>query len=230
MTDFTPRFHSLSNLQPDDLPLIADARAISSPSLRRLDAPELADVAIVEAFRADHPNAQARLFDRYAPYVERLLIRVMGQDPDIEDLVHDAFLQSFASIHRLRDAEALKPWLTRIAVNVARSCIRKRTRSRWLVFLPHERVPEQLDERCDEAHDLCQRVYAALGSIRSADDRIAFALRHIDGMTLPETAAACGCSIATAKRRVRRGRNAFEKAARRDPELAERFGRVRGAS
>ncbi len=209
----------------NELPLIADASAISSPTLRRIDTRQLVDIDIVQAFRSGHPNAQARLFDRYAPYVERLLIRVMGRDPDIEDLVHETFLQSFASIHKLRDPSALKPWIARVTVHVARSCIRKRTRSRWLVFLPHERVPEQIDERSNESRALVARVYVALDAIRNADDRIAFTLRHLDGMTLPETAQACGCSLATAKRRVKRGRTAFEKAARRDPELVAQFER-----
>jgi RNA polymerase sigma-70 factor (ECF subfamily) len=33
-------------------------------------------------------------------------------------------------------------------------------------------------------------------------ERIAFSLRHIEGATLDEVASSCGCSLATAKRRI----------------------------
>ena len=206
--------------------MILSTQALPSRSITgSFELPDrLSDVSIVQAFREGHANAQARLFDRYGEYIERLLLRVMGSDPEIEDLLHEAFIQSFRSIHSLRDAQLLKPWLTRLTVNIARSCIRKRGRSRWLIFLPHEEVPEMTTtEQTSETKALLARVYVAVGAIRNADERIAFTLRHIDGMTLPETADACGCSLATIKRRVAKGHKAFIKVAERDTELAQRF-------
>ncbi|MEM9069022.1 MAG: sigma-70 family RNA polymerase sigma factor [Myxococcota bacterium] len=222
VTDFTDRphypFEVLRQLMDR---VIADAPGALSP--RVATSGRVADdVDLVYALRDGLPGAQAQFFDRYGEYVERLLIRVLGSDPEVEDLLHEVFLQSFACVHKLRDPGALKPWLTRLTVNVARSCIRKRSRSRWLVFLPHERVPEVAEDG-SEARALMTRVYRALSGIRSAEDRIAFALRYLDGMTLPEVARASGCSLATAKRRVTRGKTAFLKTARRDPELVERF-------
>ncbi len=182
------------------------------------------DRAIVEAFRADRVDAAARLFDRYSAHMERLLIRVLGNDPEIEDLLHEVFVQALGSIDRLRDPDALRPWLTRIAVYAARMHIRRRTRSRWLVFLPQEEVPEETTTSCPQTRDLAARVHAILGNIRNADERIAFVLRHVHGMTLPETADACSCSLATVKRRVARGKKAFLKQARRDRALCEAYG------
>jgi RNA polymerase sigma-70 factor (ECF subfamily) len=46
-------------------------------------------------------------------------------------------------------------------------------------------------------------------------ERIAFCLRHVEGMKLEEVARACGCSLATAKRRVASAQ------ARLDAELGE---------
>ena len=34
------------------------------------------------------------------------------------------------------------------------------------------------------------------------EGRLAWTLRHVEGMTLPEVAQHCGCSLATAKRRI----------------------------
>ena len=54
-----------------------------------------------------------------------------------------------------------------------------------------------------------------------ADERIAFALRFIDGMELVEAAAACRVSLSTFKRRMLRAERKFAERARREPALAE---------
>ena len=182
-----------------------------------------ADAEIIAAFRAGHPGASARLFDRYSKYIERLLIRVLGPDSELEDLMHETFIACYRSIHTVRQPQALKSWLTRLAVNTARSCIRKRRRRRWLIYLPQEQVPELSHDPTDEKQWAVQRVQAALAGIRNADERIAFTLRVLDGMSLQETADACGCSLATVKRRVAAGKRSFMKCARRDEELCRRY-------
>ena len=53
-----------------------------------------------------------------------------------------------------------------------------------------------------------------------ADQRIAFSLRYIEGMSLHEVAEAAGCSLATIKRRLTRAQAAFLEASRKDPLLA----------
>jgi RNA polymerase sigma-70 factor (ECF subfamily) len=67
-----------------------------------------------------------------------------------------------------------------------------------------------------------RRTYALLDAI-PADERIAFALRYVDGMELTEAAAACGCSLATVKRRISRAEQKFVELARGDALLSERI-------
>jgi RNA polymerase sigma-70 factor (ECF subfamily) len=57
-----------------------------------------------------------------------------------------------------------------------------------------------------------------LGRLPS-DERIAFALRHIEGMELGRLAEACGVSLATIKRRLARAEQRFARAAARDEVL-----------
>jgi RNA polymerase sigma-70 factor, ECF subfamily len=180
------------------------------------------DSAVVAALLAGNPHAPERLFDRYGTYVERLLVRIIGRDEEIEDLLHEVFADALEGIHRLRDPGALRPWLTRIAVFTARSRLRSRTRSRWLSFRAHDEVPEETCEPTQEDHDVAERVYRCLAHL-SADDRIAFTLREIHEMTLPEVAEACNCSLATVKRRIARGKACFSEHALRDPVLRARM-------
>src|SRR5205809_7758447 len=69
-------------------------------SQSELPAPE-SDELLVLSLRARHPDAGTQLFDRYAPHVRRVLVRVMGPDSEILDLVHDVFVTALESVNRL---------------------------------------------------------------------------------------------------------------------------------
>jgi RNA polymerase sigma-70 factor (ECF subfamily) len=210
-----------------------DAQAVAELlPLRRsqaeLPAPE-SDEILVLALRARHPDAGTQLFDRYAPHVRRVLVRVMGPDSEILDLVHDVFVTALESVHRLVDPRALRAWLTQIAVFTARARIRRRVRGRVLRFLPFSELPEpELPPVDFEASESMQAVYRVLGDL-DADQRIAFALRFVAGMELTEVAASCGVSLATIKRRLSRAQSNFATSAQREPALVEWLTRSAGA-
>lgn len=165
--------------------------------------------------------AAAILFDRHAPMVERLLLRILGSDSELDDLVHEVFVRAFESAHRLRDPDAFAGWLRRLAVCAAMDLLRsRRRRRRWLWFLPPDEMPEVeapgVDESTREAVKATYRLLDAL----PVEDRVAFTLRVLDGMPLASVALACECSLATAKRRISRAEQAFLTAARAHPALA----------
>ena len=188
-------------------------------SQSELPAPE-SDELLVLSLRAHHPDAGTQLFDRYAPHVRRVLVRVMGPDSEILDLVHDVFVTALESVNRLIDPKALRAWLTQIAVFTARARIRRRVRGRILRFLPFSELPEpELPPADFEASQAMQAVYRVLDTL-DTDQRIAFALRFVAGMTLPAGAAAAGTSLATFKRRLARAEKRFLARARVRPQLA----------
>ena len=138
---------------------------------------------------------------------------------DTTDLHHDVFVRALGSLPRLEDPGALKGWLTMIAVHVARSAIARRRRRSWLWFLPGEELPEvDSGAASGEVRDALRATYAALERL-PVDERIAFALRFVDGMELTEVAEACEVSLATVKRRLARACQRFEVEARKDPVL-----------
>ncbi len=179
------------------------------------------DELLTRALQNGHPGAPAELFDRYANHIERVLVNVMGIDQELPDLLHETFAQAFKNAHQLKDGARLKAWLTRIAVFTARGCLRRRTRRRWLLFFAPEHMPEL--EACygsAEEREAVVATYAALDRLPS-DERLAFALRYIDGMELKEAAAACGVSLATIKRRISRAQRRFIALAADDPALSD---------
>src|SRR4051812_38517968 len=164
---------------------VAKGRAAASDVVRALPIAR-DDVALVEGLRRGEAWARAALFDRYAPQVDRILRRILGHERHVDpaDLVHDAFVQALGSLDRLRDPAALLGFMQTIAARTAYRAIRARRARRWLFFWEPNEVPEVPVEDVDpdvlEAH---RRTYALLEGL-PADERVAFALRHIDGMEL----------------------------------------------
>jgi RNA polymerase sigma-70 factor (ECF subfamily) len=177
------------------------------------------DAAVVAAIRAGERAGGSALYDRHHEYVRRVLVRVIGPDSHLDDLVQDVFVAAIDAIDRLAEPDALRGWIAGISVNVARVELRRRRRSSWLRLLPGHSLPEVpaavSNPELDEA---VRATYRVLGRLQ-VDERIAFALRFIDGMELLEVAAACRLSLATTKRRLASARKKFENMARAYPEL-----------
>jgi RNA polymerase sigma-70 factor (ECF subfamily) len=175
----------------------------------RPEAFRLDDAALVQEILDGRPGASAELFDRYGAHLQRVLARVFGQDPELADLLNEVFVQVFKDLHKLSDPSALKAWMTSIAVFVARGRIRKRKRQRWLYFVSPQEMPEPATSGPDpETMEAVRDTYRILDRLDS-DERIVFALRFIDGMELREVAAACGVSLSTVKRRLKRAQTRF---------------------
>jgi RNA polymerase sigma-70 factor (ECF subfamily) len=176
--------------------------------------------ALVAAIRAGEPTGGAALYDLHHDYVRRVLMRVIGPDGHLEDLIQDVFVAAIEGIERLEDPQALRSWIAGIAVNVARAELRKRTRTAWLRFLPGSWLPElEAVVSSPELDEAVRAAYRVLGHLQ-VEERIAFALRFIEGMELSEVASSCQTSLATTKRRLHSARKKFENMASTYPELA----------
>lgn len=185
------------------------------------------DASLVAALRQGDRAAMDVLVDRYGPYVERVLARILGYDAELPDVVHDVFITAFTRIQNLRQPELLKPWLRGVTVFVARECLRRRRRRRWLSFRPHDELPELVDSAGlvpPDAADALKRLYQVLSRM-PPDERIVFTLRFMEEMELEEVASACGISVTTVKRRQKQAKLRFAAEAAKDPVLRERMER-----
>ncbi len=179
------------------------------------------DTALVEGLGAGEPWARAALFERYAAPIERMLRKILGPDQstEIADVLHDVFVQALASLDRLRDPRAVLSWMQAIAAHTAYRTIRARRARRWLHFWAPATLPEVIAPDVeDDVLDAYRRTYALLDRL-PADERIAFALRYIEGMELAQLAVVCSVSLATIKRRLARAEQRFAAGARGDAIL-----------
>ncbi len=186
----------------------------------RLPVPET-EAALVACLRSEPERGQTVLFDRYSADVERILCRILGPDPEMTDVLHDVFIAAMTSIGSLRDDNALRSWITGIAVHKARRLIRRRKIRRLVQFVAPLDLPDRMATTPNhEVSDALRQTYLLLWRLPT-EERIVFTLRQIDGMELLAIAQATGVSLATVKRRLSRGQRTFVELAQKDETLAE---------
>lgn len=150
------------------------------------------------------------LFRTYVPYVASIALRILGCDADVDDVVQDVFLSAMKGLGQLRQAGAIRSWLATITVRHASRRLRRR-RWRSLLGLDDPQVCELPTPGANpEDKALLQRIYVLLGKLPVAE-QVAWTLRHIEGEPLESVAGLCGCSLATAKRRVSAAHQALER-------------------
>jgi len=178
------------------------------------------EIALLQGLQNSEPGAQAAFFDNYERDVRKVLIRILGTTPDVADALQDTFLRAFKSALQVKDALALRGWVLRVAVSVAIDHLRRRQRLRWLVFSNEASVDVPSDSVTPELRAALRDTYRVLDKLPH-EERIAFALRHIDEMELAEIASACSVSLATIKRRLARAEVRFRTLAKRQPGLVD---------
>jgi RNA polymerase sigma-70 factor (ECF subfamily) len=152
------------------------------------------------------PDAGAVSFDaayaRHAGYVAGLVGRILGRNDEVPDVVQDVFLIAHRRMAGVRDPGALRGWLGRIAVREASRRLRWR---RVRLFLqPARSIDADLvsgDGGSGELRPLVALLYATLDRLPPGV-RAAWVLRNLLDEPLDAIAELCGCSLATAKRRI----------------------------
>ena len=178
--------------------------------------PALHVVAPISATSPPESDAHAldldTLFRRYSSYVAAVAHRLLGRDDEVDDTVQEVFLAAVRGLHSVRDPQAVKSWLACIAVRVARRKLRKRRLRSFFGLEDPATYGKVTDSAASpEQRALLERVYRVLDEMPTGD-RVAWALRYVEGEPLESVAALSGCSLATAKRRIRAAARTIEEA------------------
>lgn len=188
----------------------SDAPGESAPFARESACPssplpeDLSDAQLVALARVNQRAAFEALYRRHASYVLALTVRMQGNASDAEDIVHDAFMKVLGRLSELRDGDAFRFWLAKVAANLVRTRMRRRRVLGVLGFCDGEPVDLELlvsFEAGPEQRVQLAQVYECLRQV-TVDQRLAWILRYVEGHKLEEVAQVSGCSLATAKRRI----------------------------
>lgn len=172
------------------------------------------DGDLVGRARAGDQIAFARLFEQYHAPILNYLHRMVSDRALAEDLTQDTFIKAYNALPNTRPDLAFKAWLYRIATNTAISHLRRRKIVQWLPFLAEHDHP---------SGQSVERTVTLQSDVATAMDKVpkhyaaALLMRHYQGLSLAETAAALGISENAAKLRLFRARKAFA-GAYQDPQ------------
>ncbi|MCD6277185.1 RNA polymerase sigma factor [candidate division WOR-3 bacterium] len=161
---------------------------------------------LLKAKRGDYP-AFEKIVRGYSDKLYGILLRITGNPQDAEDALQDTFIRVFKGIRRLKSVDSFDVWLVRIAINVARSLVRKREPP----YIPIENIEELVDGYADQPfHTMDRRALkTALEKAISelpVELKESFVLRDIEGMKVKEIAHILGISESLVKVRAHRAR------------------------
>ena len=125
-------------------------------------------------------------------------------DAEVPDLAQEVFARAFAALPEMRDAASLGGWIASSRSSLRASAYGVVREGAGCVFYSFDELPEtEAHVPAPEITEALRQTYAILDEL-SADERIALALRIIDGMNVTEVAEACQVSLSTIKRRLGR--------------------------
>jgi len=192
--------------RPATKPASEERSARTSDNVSELRASiELEDAELVDRARRGDRWAEEVLYHRHVSYIMGMVIRCLGSRDDAEDVVQDTFAIGLDRLGSMRQPDTVRSWFAQIAIRLVRRRLR---RAKLFAAL---RIVSSVDYLCLEAHGTPQAdpetraELAAVGRLLATlptDDRIAWMLRHVEGEPLEDVARICGCSLATAKRRI----------------------------
>lgn len=177
-----------------------ESQAVTNPS----GGNDASDELFVEAARQGDRAAFGRLYDRYARMVHGILLARVPHC-EVDDLLHDAFLQALRQLHTLRDTARFGAWLAAIARNRANDYHRHTVEQ---VELPESLSGDELEGRAaSNSYEEDAEVSFLLASIRELPEtyRETLLLRLVEGMTGPEIAARTGLTPGSVRVNLHRG-------------------------
>lgn len=194
--------------------------SLTKRPVSRFPLERVGDAELVQAVGQGDREALGVVWDRYAPLVRSVLRANLGFDSASEDLLQEVFIIFLRNAAEIRAGGALKAFLTTVAVRVVLVELRRRRVRRWVTLTPTGEIPERAASPSDDEGR------AALGGLYRLLDRmpprrrVAFVLRHIEGLELAEVAEHLKVSESTAKREVVKARESiFARAERSEPAL-----------
>lgn len=170
------------------------------------------EVLAAQVARGDG-TALETLYDRYAPIVLGLSLKIVGDRPAAEDILQETFWRVWRSAASYRaERGSFQSWLFRIARNLAIDVYRRR-QVRPVAVTEVDDGTSHIDKVADPNADVLEQSQALLrhGQVRKAlnvlppDQRRVLELAYFHGMTRQEIAKAIGEPLGTIHTRARLG-------------------------
>jgi len=200
-----PRARMLTLVQGDDP---GDARDREGPGPM--------DPAVLERLHRGDPRTIEAACAEVLPGVRRLLFRLLGPRPEVDDATQDALLAFARALPRFEGRSSLRTLAHRISVRVAYRYFRRRGATEVALSLVGP-VPDEVDpESVATSRETLRRLHRCLDRL-PVKRRVAFILCCIEGLSPSEAADLEGTSAVTMRSRLMRARNEVTRLMKTDP-------------
>jgi RNA polymerase sigma-70 factor, ECF subfamily len=156
----------------------------------------------LRAARDGDAAAFARVVETYYARCLRFAQHLLSSREDAEECVQDTFVRVHRALHRYEERERFDAWLFRILANRCRTARRRVARWRLFHSADLDRVTPTSTARVDGflARDEIGRALDVL----TDEQREAFLLRHVEGLSYEEIGAVTGIAVTAVRMRVSR--------------------------
>jgi len=171
------------------------------------------DTELIKRAQAQDLDAFCLLAERYARRIHLLASHYCQNTQDAEDLSQEVWLKAYQAVQTFRFDSSFYTWLRRITINT----FLNHRRSNFFRWRGQSTVVQLLPIDLDDSGELVgsssaspeniynkllfENVVNALAEL-TPSQRLAFLLRHNEGMSYDEIANAMNCSTGTAKKGV----------------------------
>ena len=169
------------------------------------------DTDLIRRAQADDIDAFCLLAQRYARRIHLLAFHYCRNAQDAEDLSQEVWLKAYQALRSFRSDSSFYTWLRRITINAflnhrRSNFFRRRGQTTAVQLVQIDSEPLELRSVSEENiynKLLFETVVEALAEL-TPSQRLAFLLRHYEGMSYDEIANAMNCSAGTVKKSVSR--------------------------
>jgi len=184
-----------------------------------LPSADASDIDLLRRLAGGDTQAIAELYDKYAPVLLPLAIRIVRDRAEAEDVVHDAFVAVGARAGQYTaERGTVAAWMVTLVRNLSIDRTRRRDRRGTLVrkVLAHEPAPKVADPEglTAEAAER-NKVRKALQSLPEVQ-RTTLEIAFFEGLSYPEIAEREGVPLGTIKSRAARALASLREALERE--------------
>jgi RNA polymerase sigma-70 factor (ECF subfamily) len=150
-------------------------------------------------------DAYARIVRRYQQDIAGRMWRFTRDGAELEELVHDVFVEAYMSLASYRGQAPLVHWLQRIATRVGYRSWKRRKLGRQTVSLQDWDAPQPGASREIEAAEAAELVHSLLAQLPPRD-RLVLTLLYLEELPVAEAARRAGWSQVMTKVQAHRAR------------------------
>jgi len=158
---------------------------------------DTAERILVERAGAGDRAAFAALHAAHRDGLRRFLFHLAVRQDDLDDAEQEVFLVTLRGLDTYAAKSTFRTWIYGIAVNVARTIVRRARPQSEIEDVPVDSDPASVEE----GRELAARLARAIARLPEPQKE-AFVLHHVEGWSFPEVSTALGVPEGSLRRRV----------------------------